>query len=144
LTYQSETARVFIATIGGVEAVVKVMESFPKCQALQECACVALGNLATCNLGQKSAVKSGGLLQLLLAAINNHLDSAKVCEFGCFALYNIVKESKKHIELLISMGGATAVAKVRKEWPDDDDVQTDVQRLAKLIGREMTSWADKE
>jgi hypothetical protein len=84
------------------------------------------------------------LLQLLLAAINNHLDSAKVCEFGCFALYNIVKESKKHIELLISMGGATAVAKVRKEWPDDDDVQTDVQRLAKLIGREMTSWADKE
>jgi hypothetical protein len=144
LTFQHDESRFGIAAIGGVEAVVKVMKTFPRCQALQERACAVLGNLATCNLGKKNAVKSGGLLQLLLAAINNHLDSAKVCEYVCFALYNIVKESKEHIELLISMGGATAVAKVRKEWPDEEDVQPDVQRLAKLIGTEMNSWADKE
>jgi hypothetical protein len=45
---------------------------------------------------------------------------------------------------LISLGGAAAVAKVRKEWPDEEEVQPDVQRLAKLIGTEMNSWADKE
>jgi nicotinate-nucleotide pyrophosphorylase len=60
-------------------------------------------------------------------------------------------ESKEHTELLISLGGATAVAKVRKEWPDNKDVQVEVQRLAKLLAAEMTrlaavmnSWADEE
>jgi uncharacterized membrane protein YeaQ/YmgE (transglycosylase-associated protein family) len=43
--------------------------------------------------------------------------------------------------LVLSLGGATAVAKVRTKWPNDDYVQTKVQRLANLIGTEINSWA---
>jgi hypothetical protein len=143
LTYCLDKSHVGISSVGGVEAIVKLMKTFPKCQALQLRACCALGNLTCFNLGKKKAVASGGL-QVLLAAVNNHLDSAKVCEFACWALSNIVDESKENTKLLISLGGATAVAKVREECPDDNDVQTEVRSLAKSIGTEMKSWADEE
>jgi hypothetical protein len=143
LTYYLEESRVGISSLGGVEAVLKVMKTFPKCQALQENACVVLGNLALCNLGRKKIVESDGL-HILLAAVNNHLDSLKVCEYACRALSNMVEENKEHTELLIKLGGATAVAKVKEEWPDNEDVQDQVQRLAKLLAAEMNSWADGE
>jgi hypothetical protein len=141
--YAEKMGLVGIVTVGGVAATVKVMKTFPKCQALQGSACAVLCNLAFCNIGKKNAVKSGGL-QLLLAAINNHLDSADVCEYACRALFNIVWGTKEHTELLISLGGGSALSKVRKEWPDNDDVQTEVRDLAKLLAAEMNSWVDEE
>jgi hypothetical protein len=144
LTYLDENkAARAISSVGGVEAVVKVMKTFPKCLDLQWSACAVLCNLVGCNLGKTKAVASDGL-QLLLAAVNNHLDSSNVCEYACSALYNIIAESKEDTELLISLGGATAVAKVRKKWPDDEVVQIEVRDLAKLIGKMMNSWADEE
>jgi hypothetical protein len=143
LTYHSETARVFIATVGGVKALVKVMKSFPKCQTLQERACAALRNVACCSIGKVKAFESGGI-ELLLAAVNNHLGSTLVCEKACGALVNIVRCSKENTELLISLGGATAVAKVRTKWPDNNDVQARVRDLANLIAAEMKTWAAEQ
>jgi hypothetical protein len=140
LIYLDENkAALAISSVGGVEAVAKVMKTFPKCLDLQWSACAVLGNMSFCNLGEKKAVASGGL-QLLLAAVNNHLDSSNVCEYACSALYNIIAESKEHTELLIILGGGAAIAKVRKEWPSEEDVQSEVQRLAKLLAAEMNSW----
>jgi hypothetical protein len=85
LTYHSETARFLIATIGGVEAVVKVMQTFPKCQTLQEYSSVTLLNLSCCSIGEAKAIELGEI-EVLLAAVNNHLDSAIVCEKACGAL----------------------------------------------------------
>jgi hypothetical protein len=132
-----------VSSVGGVKIIVEVMKTFPKCHALQENTCLALGNLAPCNLGKKKAVASGGL-QLLLAAVNNHLESAKLCHFACWALSNVVAKSAESAELLISLGGGAAVAKVRKKWPDDEDVQPVVLRLAKLLAAEMNSWVNEE
>jgi hypothetical protein len=143
LTFQHIASRVGIAAICGVEAIVKVMQAFPKCQALQGRACGALLKLVSCNLGQAKAIESGGI-EVLLAAINNHLDSPTVCELACWALSNIVDESKKNTKLLISLGGAAAVAKLREERPDDNGLQTQVRSLAKSIATEMNSWADEE
>jgi hypothetical protein len=89
------------------------------------------------------AIELGGI-ELLLAAVNNHLDSASVCQYACWALYNIVLGSKENTELLISLGGATAVAKARRKWPDDDKLQTQVRRLVNLLVAEMKTWADEE
>jgi hypothetical protein len=45
--------------------------------------CYALGNLACDNAtGKKQAIESGGM-ELLLAAIARHLDSADVCKQAC-------------------------------------------------------------
>jgi hypothetical protein len=88
-------------------------------------------------------VETGGI-EVLLAAINNHLDSADVSGTACWALSNIVANSKEDTELLIDLGGGAAVSKVRKEWPDDNVAQTQVQRLAKLMAAEMNSWGDEE
>jgi hypothetical protein len=137
LTYHLDESTV--VAIGGVEAVVTVMKTFPKCQVLQRSACLALGNLACCRIGKKKAVASGGL-QLLLAAVNNHLDCDSICEYACFTLNKIIPDSKRNNELFISSGGVTTVAKVRKEWPDHDGIQEVVRKLMEPVVKELSCW----
>jgi hypothetical protein len=141
LTYYSEIGRIGIATVGGGEAVAKVMKTFPKCQTLQEYACSALRNLACCSIGKTKVVESGGI-GVLLAAINNHLGSPRFCSRACEALYNIVLGSREFTGLLISLGGGAVVAKVRIKWPDNDKVQTQVQQLARLFAEKWKAWEE--
>jgi hypothetical protein len=144
LMYTHSESRAGITAIGGVEAVVKVMKTFPKCLYLQSSASTALLNLTAGNIiGKSKAVELGGF-ELLLAAVNNHLDSADVCELACWNLVHIVRASKENTVLLISLGGATAVAKVRTKWLHNDNVQRQVRRLTKLIGEEMMAWSHEE
>jgi hypothetical protein len=130
LTHQYAESRVGITVIGGVEAVVKLMKTFPKCQALQEGACASLMNLTSGSIGLAKAVESGGI-KMLLAAVNNHLGSLYICKRSCWALNTIVNGSKENTELLITLDGGAAVARVRRKWPDNDKVQTQVRRLKK-------------
>jgi hypothetical protein len=143
LTFQHDESRVGISAIGGVEQVVKIMQTFPKCQALQERACGALRNLACCSIGKRKVVETGGM-EVLLAAVSKHLGSAILCQKGCWALYNIVNGSKENTGLLITLGGGATVAQVRTKWPYDEDVQYHVRRLASLIASEMKAWANDE
>jgi hypothetical protein len=143
LTFCHDESQVGISTIGCVEAVVKIMKTFPKCADLQERACGALLNLSDCRIGNKKVAERVGI-DVLLAAVNNHLNSSEVCENACWALVNIAEKSKENTELLISLGGGAAVAKVRRKWPDDNDVQKQVRNLAKLIAAEMKTWADED
>jgi hypothetical protein len=143
LTLQHNESKVGIAMIGGVEAVVKVMKTFPKCQALQERACYSLANFACCSIGVENAIESGGI-ELLLAAVNNHLVSADVCEYACWALHNIVDGSKENIRLLISLGGGATVAKIKTKWPNNDLVQTEVRDLADCFAAEWKTWANED
>jgi hypothetical protein len=143
LTCKSEMGKLGIVTVGGVEAVVRVMKTFSKCQALQEYACCVLRNLVgSCSIGKVKVIESGGI-ELLLAAVNNHLNSADVCQYACWALRNIASGSKENTGLLISLGGGAAVAKVRTKWPDNNDVKARVRKLSNLIGAEMKDWADE-
>jgi hypothetical protein len=143
LTFLHDESKIGIAAIGGVEAVVKIMKTFPNCEILQLVACGALGNLASNSTGKAKAIKCGGI-EVLLAAVNNHLDSAKLCDYTCCALFNIVSKSKENTGLLISLGGGAAVAKVRSKWPGNNNVQAPVRRLARLLGSEMKSWDGEE
>eukprot|EP00527_Entomoneis_sp_CCMP2396_P004132 CAMPEP_0198155220 /NCGR_PEP_ID=MMETSP1443-20131203/69021_1 /TAXON_ID=186043 /ORGANISM="Entomoneis sp., Strain CCMP2396" /LENGTH=370 /DNA_ID=CAMNT_0043821961 /DNA_START=31 /DNA_END=1143 /DNA_ORIENTATION=+ len=143
LTFQHDESRDGISAIGGVEAVVKIMKTFPKCQQLQKCAIDTLGNLAACGIGKKKVVESGGI-EVLLSAVTNNFNSASICENACWVMANLVCDSNENTGLLISLGGATAVAKVRTKWSDNDEVLKWVRILAKWIGREMNSWADEK
>jgi hypothetical protein len=143
LTYMHDVSRVGITTVGGVEAVVEVMKTFPKCEALQSIACRAINNLTACNIGTQKAAEMGGM-NVLLAAVNNHLSSANVCQHAILAMRRILVGSKENAELLISLGGVTDVAKVKNKWPDNDKVQPQVRHLAKLIAAEINSWAVEE
>jgi hypothetical protein len=68
-----------------VEAVVKVMQSFPKCHALQSRVCCAPRNLVGCSIGKAKAIESGGI-EVLLVVVNNHLDYAYLrrCMLGSY------------------------------------------------------------
>jgi hypothetical protein len=144
LTFQHVESRAGISAIGGLEAVVKVMKTFPKCQALQDYACQALRNLA-CNsvTGKANAIEAGGI-EVILAAINNHLGSSFICRNACWALRNMVHDSKENTRLRISLGGGAAVYKVRNKWPDDESVQMQVQKLVDLIALEWKALASKK
>jgi hypothetical protein len=128
------------SSVGGVEQIVRATQTFPNSQKLQRAACGALYNLTFCSIGKKKAVESGEI-EVLLAALANHLNSADICKNACCTLCNIVEESKEHTKLLVYLDGAAAVAKVRNEWPDNDNIQTEVRSLAKSIGAEILSWA---
>jgi hypothetical protein len=144
LTFRHKESSVGIAAIGGAEAVVKIMKTFPNCQMLQEDACGALLNLTCYNTtGKKEAIESGGI-EVVLVAINNHLGSSFLCERACKALFNIANGSKENTGLLITLGGGAGVAKLRTKWSNDDNLKTKVRRLADLIAAEMKAWADEE
>jgi hypothetical protein len=137
-------SKVGISSVGGVKALVEAMKTFPRCVDLQVVASCALGNLTYCDLGTKKAVKAGAMV-VLVAAANNHLNIACICEHVCWILSNIIDESKEHTKLLIRLDGATTAIKVTEKWPAHMDVQTKVQSLIKSIATEMNSWlSDKE
>lgn len=135
LAQNLDESKVGMAAAGSVEAVVKAMKTFPKCQALQEFACKLVFNLASCIIGNTRVVEKGGM-EVSLAATNNHLRSASVCKYSCIALSKIIEGNKEDTRFLISLGGAATVTKVREEWPDGDIVQA-WGSLATLIGTEM-------
>jgi hypothetical protein len=141
LTIRHPESRVGITANGGVETLVKIMKTFPKCHRLQEQACRALRNLTRCSIGKTKAIESGGI-EVVLAAVRNHLDSATLCRKACRALSSIVSDSKENTWLLISLGGRAAVDKVSTKWPDDDNVQIQVRGLNGSIASEMKALAD--
>jgi hypothetical protein len=143
LTYTHAISRVGITAAGGVEAVVEVMKKFPKCEVLQFYACGVLRHLTLCNIGKKKVVETGGI-EVLLAALHNHLGSFIVCEHACLTLVRITTCSKENTELLITLGGASAVAKVKKNGPDNEQVQTYVRKLANFMAAELKTWGDEE
>jgi hypothetical protein len=133
LAHMHDVSKEGFIVVGGVETVVEVTKMFPKCEDIQKSACAALGNLTyICNIGRKRAVEAGGI-EVLLAAVNNHLGSASVCGNACCALANIVTGFNENIERLITQGGTAAVDKVSNKWPDNDKVQTRVQRLNQIL-----------
>jgi hypothetical protein len=143
LTYMHDVSKVGITAVGGVEAVVEVMKTLPKCQPLQRVACIVLRNFTLCNIGKKKVVETGGI-EVLLAALHNHSSSSIVCEPACLTLVRITTGSKENTELLITLGGASAVAKVKKNGPDNEQVQTHVRKLAHFMAAELKTWGDEE
>jgi hypothetical protein len=142
LTFHYDESTTFGFTFyGGVEALIKVMKTFSKCQKLQDRAAGALVNLVSCSnvTGIAIAIKSGGI-QVLLAAINNHLSSAIICEYACVGLLNIVVGSKENTGRLTTLGGEAAVLKVRTKWPDSNDVQAQVYKLSCIF---EAGWKDR-
>jgi hypothetical protein len=135
----SREIKVEIAEIGGVEVVVKVMKTFPKCPALQYRACCVLRKLVSdCSIGKTNAIESGGI-EAVLAAIDNHLlGSVYICKTACWALFNIVIGSKEKTELLISLGGVAAVLKVRTQWPDIGEFYEVRQLTAQMTAPQPT------
>jgi hypothetical protein len=137
LMYGHDNGKVETISAGGVEEIVKVMQTFPNCQKLQRAACAALYFLTLCSIGKKKAVESGGM-EVLLAALDNHLYSADICDNACCTLFNIVDKSKERTRIFISLNGDAAIAKVGNQWPDNAVIQTEVRSLAKSIGTEIS------
>jgi hypothetical protein len=134
-------SRAAMTAIGGVERIVNVMKTFRNCQDLQTLACSALRKLARCNIGRNTAVEAGAM-QVLLVAIHDHLGSSDTCGHALYALVNMVKESRGNTKLLISLGGAAAVVKVKTKWRDDNVVQPPLRKLAPLLAEELNRWDD--
>jgi hypothetical protein len=107
LTFLHEESKVGITAIGGVEAVVKVMKTFPRCQTLQEYACRALANLTYKNVtGKKQATESGGCL-VLVQLMKNTLD----------VITNVTHQHEESKVGITAVGGVEAVVKVMKTFP---------------------------
>jgi hypothetical protein len=95
LTRTQDLSKVGIIAVGGMEVVAEVMKTLPKCVASQGTACGVLVNLACCNSGKQKAAETGAV-EVMLAALKNHLDSAYVCGRACGGLGNILVGSKEN------------------------------------------------
>jgi hypothetical protein len=131
-----------VASIGGVEAVVKAMETFTSCRKLQENTCHVLNHLLSCSIGQKKALEAGAMEVLLDTLLHHMGDSDKVCANACFTLHKMVAASKENIERFIDSGGVTTVAALRREWQHDDmaHVHIAVQTLMEPVVKELSCW----
>jgi hypothetical protein len=143
LTFNHYDSKVGIAAIGGMEAVIKVMQTFPKCQTLQERAFIVVLNLACCSIGKMKVVEAGGM-EVILAAVSNHLGSAYICERACLIIINLIADSNDNTEEFICLGGATAVAKVKNKWPGNYRIQNGMRHLSKSIAAHFIRWGKDE
>jgi hypothetical protein len=140
LMLDHDASRIGITAIGGVEAVIKAMKTLPKCHEVVAVGCHVLLNLAFCRIGKKKVAETGGI-EVVLAAINNYLDSAYMCDHACTTLCCIVAGSNDNTELFIYLGGASAVAKVKRRWPGHDSIQNQMRPLSKSIAAHFNRWA---
>lgn len=65
---------------------------------------------------------------------------AGLCGHALTALYRVIAGEKESTELFISVGGVTAVSKVKSKWPDDDEVQKAVRVLMGPVSKELNGW----
>jgi hypothetical protein len=96
------------------------------------------------NIGRNRLLQEDGI-KLFHATVNNHLDSASVCETALGSLGNIIVTGsyQENIRRFICVGGGATLAIVREELPYNDDVQPQVRTLAKFIVDEMKTWAEE-
>jgi hypothetical protein len=73
----------------GIPAIVRAMQTFPNHQGLQECCCLALGNLCNGNDGSLIAVEKAGAVRQIVNAMRNHPQSVAVQSAACDALRNM-------------------------------------------------------
>jgi hypothetical protein len=123
LIFYKDDSKVGITDAGGVEAVLEVIKTFPKCHDLQTSACGVLARLISHNIIRQNRAVKLGCIDVLLVATCNHLRSAEVCAHVCCALVDIATGSKENTERLITLGGAAAVDKLKIMWPDNKRVQ---------------------
>ena len=79
-----------ICSMGGVEAVIQAMQTFPDATGLQECGCLVLGNLACDSPGLALTVEQAGGIEQILQAAQHHPGSVVVQSAVCNALQNIL------------------------------------------------------
>jgi hypothetical protein len=72
----------------GIPAIVRAMRTFPNHHGLQECCCLALGNLCNGNHGSLIAVEKAGGVRQIVDAMRNHPQSVAVQSAACDALRN--------------------------------------------------------
>jgi len=82
-----------ICSMGGVEAVVRAMQTFPHSTGLQECGCLVLGNL--CKNSPCQAIERAGGVESILRAAQRHPSSVAVQSAVCEALQNILNFEKE-------------------------------------------------
>ena len=81
--------RIVIAGNNGIPLIVRAMALFASHRGLQECCCLALGNLCSESGGNLSAVQEAGGLAHIVRAMKQHSRSVAVQSAACDALRNM-------------------------------------------------------
>jgi hypothetical protein len=79
---------IVIAGKQGIPAIVRAMRTFPNHHGIQECCCLALGNLCNGSYGSLIAVENAGGIRQIVDAMRNHPQSVAVQSAACDALRN--------------------------------------------------------
>lgn len=81
--------RIVIAANNGIPILVRTMQSFPAHCGVQECCCIALGNLCSNGGGNLRLVEECGGVFQVIQAMKNHQHSVAVQSAACDALRNM-------------------------------------------------------
>ena len=78
-----------IASAGGIEAVVKAMQTHAQSADVQQEGCRALRNSSFNHAENKARIADAGGIEAVVAAMQTHMQSAEVQRKGCRALRNL-------------------------------------------------------
>jgi hypothetical protein len=125
LTYAHPVCKDFISSIGGVEVLVEVLTTFPKCEDLQSASCKVLCNLSTTSVGAEKASEAGAI-KVLVGAVKNYPANEYLFVYCCDALADMCESNFERTKTLIDLGGITT-------WPDNPEARVAAQRLLQVM-----------
>jgi len=110
---------------GGIEAVVRAMQTNPHSVEVQEKGCGALWSLASSHAENQTRIASAGGIEAVVRATQMDDQSAPVQEKGCGALSNLVSSRTEYKNRIASAGGIMAILKAMQTHENSTGVQED-------------------
>ena len=100
---------------GAVTLVVKAMQAFATHEKMQRYGCGALCNLSSLHSHQQNVVDAGGI-DAILAAMRQFPESEDIQKFAAYGLCHLVWVSESNKKIIISKGGAIALAQAQHRF----------------------------
>ena len=112
-----------IAQLGGIETIFSAMKQLQRNKDVQTESCKVLCTLALNHMDNKVIIAQQ--LDLIIQAMNLHLDSAELLAEGCAVLATLSFRSPKNKLKISKLGGIKAILEAMRKHPKNDEVQID-------------------
>ncbi|XP_037314104.2 armadillo repeat-containing protein 6 [Pungitius pungitius] len=123
-----------ICDLGGLKLIMRLLaDSYEKAELVRQVLCAI--RAVSGNDDVKDAVVNSGGVQLIVIAMNRHMNNPAVCEHGCACLSVLALRKPENCKVIMENGGALAAVEAMKTHTD----AVNVQKQACMVMRNLVS-----